>query len=442
MIQELLEEKRYEDLHELIKDEPLPDIVEYIEDSETTDKGVLFRLLPKDLAVDVFSELSGFQQRELISSFSESEITEITEQLPFDDRIDFLEEMPAHLVRKILSNANPEYRALVNRFLNYPADSAGSLMTIEFIKLNAEMTVGEALDFIKHHGDSKETIYTSYVTDDYSNLLGIVSLRELVVQENDVVLKDIMHTDFVVISAYDDQEEVAQVFKDYGFIAMPVVDKEGRILGIITVDDVIDVIDDEATEDFQRMAAITPSNEEYLETSVFSMAKRRFSWLLFMMISAMITGTIIERYESVLSSVLILASFMPMLMNTAGNAGSQASTMVIRGMSLGELRPKDTLKILKKELGIALLVGVLLAVINLLRLMFFNHAGLLIGLTVSTTVFCTVILAKLLGAVLPIIADRLNLDPAIMAAPMITTVVDALSLLIYFTIATRLLGLG
>ena len=441
MIQELLEQKRYEELHELIKDEPLPDIVEYIEDSETKDKGVLFRLLPKDIAVEVFAELSGFQQRELISSFSEKEIAEITEQLPFDERIDFLEEMPSNLVRKILSNANPEYRALVNRFLNYPADSAGSLMTIEFIKLNMDMTVAEALAFIKANGDSKETIYTSYVTDSYANLLGIVSLRELVIQEPDVVLKDIMHTDFVVISAYEDQEEVAQTFKDYGFIAMPVVDKEGRILGIITVDDVIDVIDDEATEDFQVMAAITPSNEEYLDTSPFSMARRRFSWLLFMMISAIFTGSIIESYESILSSVLVLASFIPMLMNTAGNAGSQAATMVIRGMSLGELRPKDLFKILRKEFCVALIVGVLLAGINLARLMWFNDSGLMIGLTVSLTVFCTVILAKLLGSVLPIIADKLNLDPAIMAAPLITTVVDALSLLIYFAIATRLLGL-
>ena len=402
---------------------------------------IVFRILPKDLASDIFTHMTSELQKYVIDSITDTEAISIIESLFMDDAIDFLEEMPSNVVKRILKNTDAKTRVVINQFLNYPEDSAGSIMTIEYVDLKKEMTVKEALAYIKQNGIDKETIENCYVINNNRILEGVISLRKIVLSDESTVIKDIMETDVISINTHDDQEYVASLFKDYNYNVMPVVDNERRLVGIITVDDVIDVIDQEVTEDLQKMAAMQPSEKEYLKTNNWTLAKHRIPWLLILMISATFTGGIITKYQDALESVMILAAFIPMLMDTGGNSGSQSSTLVIRGLALGEIMPRDIFKVLWKELCISGIVGVILAFANLLRLYYIERTGILIALTVSISLFVTVVLSKVVGGLLPIVAKKFKADPAIMAGPLITTIVDAVTLTIYFTIASWLLGI-
>ena len=440
----LLEEKRFSQLRELLSEAKPVDIAEAIEEMEEEEPQntiLLFRLLPKDLSAEVFSHLSAGDQRNIVNALHEHQLKQIVEELNFDDKIDFLEEMPANMVKRILLNVTEEERKLINQFLNYPEDSAGSLMTIEYIDLKKEMTVSEALQHIKATGVDKETIYTCYVLNDTRKLEGIISLRKLVLAEPEMTVSSIMDEDLIFTTTWDDQEEVADLFKKYDLMTIPVVDQEGRLVGIITIDDIVDVIEQENTEDFEKMAALLPGEEEYLDAGILTMAKKRLPWLLILMISATFTGSIISRFEDVLQAVVVLAAAIPMLMDTAGNAGNQSSTLIIRGIALGEIELSDYLKVLWKEFRISIVVGVMLAIVNLVRMMVIVETSWLIAVTVSFTLAITVVLAKLFGGLMPIIAKKIKVDPAIMAGPLITTIVDAMALIVYFRIATLILGI-
>lgn len=435
-LQELLQEKKYVTLKNELEELNPVDIAELLGYLDVYTRLLIFRMLAKDLAVEVFAHFTPEEQRDIIGLVTDKELKLIVEELFFDDMVDLIEEMPANIVKKILRHANKEERDLINQFLKYPPDSAGSIMTIEYVDLKKESTVKDALNHIKRAGLDKETVYTCYVTDNNRKLEGIVSLRKLVISDEDETIEDIMDEDVIYVHTHDDQEMVAAIFKRYGFLALPVVDKENRLTGIITVDDIMDVIDQEATEDFQKMAAMAPSEEKYLDTSIFDLAKHRVGWLLILMISATFTGNIIRKFEDVLSSVVILTSFIPMLMDTGGNSGSQSSTLVIRGLALGEIELKDVLKVMWKEFRISVMVGLSLSVINFFRIYLLDKVGWAVALTVSSTLFITVMIAKVLGATLPMIAKKLKIDPAIMAGPLITTIVDAISLMVYFSIAS------
>lgn len=402
---------------------------------------IMFRILPKDLASDVFTHMTSELQKYVIDSITDKEAIGIIENLFMDDAVDFLEEMPSNVVKRILKNTDAKTRMVINQFLNYPEDSAGSIMTIEYVDLKKEMTVKQALDYIKKNGIDKETIYTCYVLNNNRILEGLISLRKLVLSDESTLIKDIMDTDLISINTHDDQEYVANLFKIYNYNVMPVADNENRLVGIITVDDIIDVIDQEATEDIQKMAAMQPSEKEYLKTDNWTLAKHRIPWLLILMISATFTGGIITKYQDAMQSVMILAAFIPMIMDTGGNSGSQSSTLVIRGLALGEIEPKDILKVLRKEVCISGIVGFTLTIVNFLRLYFIQKTDILVATTVVISLFFTVVLAKIVGSSLPMLAKRLGFDPAIMAGPLITTIVDAVALTIYFTTATWLLGI-
>ncbi len=438
---ELLENKEYIKLRDLLIEMNHVNIAEILEELDTNNQLVIFRILPKDTAVLVFSYLSTDTQEAIIHAITDKEVKTLIDELYFDDMIDLLEEMPANIVKKILRNVSEEERSLVNQFLKYPENSAGSLMTIEYVDLKRDITVKDALQKIKRIGLEKETVYTCYVIDQNRKLEGIVSLRELVVSPDDTLISDLMTTDVIYVHTNDDQEEIAKVFKKYGFLALPVVDTEKRLVGIITFDDIMKVIEEESTEDIYKMAAIVPSEETYMSSSIFHLARNRITWLLFLMISATFTGYIIRNYEATLSSQVILASFIPMLMDTAGNAGSQASTLIIRGLSLGEVKIKDIFKIIFKEFRISLIVGLILSSINLIRILIVDKTSFSIALTVSLSLYLTIVFAKVFGGMLPIIASKLKLDPAIMASPIITTIVDAISLLFYFQLASLILGI-
>ena len=438
-ILELIEQKNYIELKKELSDMNEVDISEIFEELEQHTSLLVFRILPKDVAVEVFAHFSPEKQAEIINAVSDKELKFILDELFFDDMIDLIEEMPANIVNKILANSTHEERVLINQFLKYPYHSAGSLMTIEYVELRKDMTVKEALDHIKEIGLSKETIYTCYVTDYKKKLEGIVSLRKLVISDSDKLIEELLHEEIIFVETHDDQETVANIFTKYGFMAVPVVDKECRLTGIITFDDIMDVIEDEATEDFQRMAAMVPSEEPYLDSGVIELAKQRIPWLMILMIGATITGGIITKFESILSSVVVLTAFIPMIMDTGGNSGSQSSTLVIRGLATGDVTLKDARKIWWKEFRISLLVGVTLASVNFAKNMLIDRVGLEVSITVSITVAATVILAKMVGGTLPLAAKKLKLDPAIMAGPLITTIVDALALMVYFGIATTLL---
>jgi len=440
-ILQLIEDKEYFKVKKILEDLNEVDIAEILDELDQHNTLLIFRMLPKDLAVEVFAYFEPESQREIIEAITDKEVKNIVEELFFDDMIDLIEEMPANVVKKVLKHSSEDERKLINQFLMYPQESAGSIMTIEYVDLKKQMTVGEALKRIKETGISKETVYTCYVTDRNRKLEGVISLRLLVISDKDAVIGDLMEEDIIYVNTHDDQESVAAKFRKYGFLAVPVVDKEKRLTGIITVDDIMEVMEQEATEDFQRMAAMAPSEDAYLDTKVMVLAKQRILWLLILMVSATISGNIISRYEDILSAVVILTSFVPMLMDTGGNSGSQSSTLVIRGLATGEIQMKDSLKVLWKEFRISLMVGGALAVVNFLRLLLIVRTDYLIGILVSLTLMFTVVIAKLLGGMLPIAAKKLKLDPAIMAGPLITTIADALSLIVYFSMASVLLGL-
>ena len=440
-ILQLINDKKYKQLKNVLSEMNEVDVAEILNPLDANTTLLIFRMLPKNLAVDVFAHFSIEQQRDIIHAVTDKELTYILDELFFDDMIDMIEEMPANIVSKILKNSTQEERNLINQFLKYPVDSAGSIMTIEYVELRKSMTVKEALAHLKKIGLDKETIYTCYVTDRKRTLHGIVSLRKLVVSDDDVLIEDLMESDAIFVNTHDDQETVANVFKKYGFLALPVVDKENRLTGIITIDDIVDVMEQEATEDFQRMAAMAPSENAYLDSHVFELAKHRITWLLILMLSATFTGRIIAKFNDMLQSIVILASFIPMLMDTGGNSGNQSSTLIIRGLATGEITLKDGAKVLWKEFRVGLLVGTTLSLTNFLRLILIEKVGVLIALTVSLTLIVTVMVAKMIGGTLPIIAKLLKIDPAIMAGPLITTTVDAISLTVFFTIASALLGL-
>ena len=403
---------------------------------------LLFRMLPKVKAVEVFSYLSIDNQREIISAISEDELPYLVDNIFFDDVIDMIEEMPAEFVNRVLINIPPEKRKLVNQFLNYHEESAGGLMTIEYVRLNERMSVKQALDHIRETGLEKETIYTCYITTIHERLIGIVSLRALVTEDPDKLIVDIMERDVITVNTHDDQEIVADMFQKYDLMAMPVCDHEGRLTGIITFDDIMDVMEQEATEDFQIMAAMTPSEEEYLGTSVFVLARHRVVWLLVLLISATFTGSIMKSFSETLESLIVLSMFIPMLMDTGGNAGSQSSTLIIRGLATGDIKLTDALKVLKKEFLISLICGIILSTFNFARIFIFeSQVPMSVAITVSLTLITTVMMAKVIGGLLPIAAKKLKLDPAIMAGPLITTIVDAMSLIIYFNIAQAMLNI-
>lgn len=438
-ILELIEQKKYIQLKKELSEMNEVDISEILDPLDLQTTLLVFRMLPKDTAAEVFSYISPEQKADIINAVTDKELKYILDELFFDDMIDLIEEMPANVVNKILINSTQEERALINQFLKYPAHSAGSIMTIEYVELKKNMTVKEALEHIKKTGINKETIYTCYVTDNKRKLEGIVSLRNLVVSDPDQSINDIMQEEVIYVETHDDQEIIANIFKKYGFMALPVVDKEHRLIGIITFDDIMDVMEDEATEDFQRMAAMVPSDEAYLDLSVIALAKQRIPWLMILMLGATVTGGIITKFENILSTVVVLTAFIPMLMDTGGNSGNQSSTLIIRGLALGNVNQKDIWKVLWKEFRISLLVGIILASVNFAKNMLFDKVGLNVSLTVSLTVATTVMLAKMVGGTLPLIAKKLKLDPAIMAGPLITTIVDALVLLVYFGVASALL---
>lgn len=429
-------------LKESLMEENPVDIAELLEDLTKEQSLKIFRILPKDTSAEVFSYLSSEKQQEIVENITDEEICHIIDEMFIDDTVDFIEEMPANIVDKILQNTSSDTRKLINQFLKYPENSAGSVMTVEYVSLKSDMNIGQALNHIKKVGIDNETIDICYIIDNQRKLVGFISLKSLIFLDDILPLVDAMETNVISAVTTDDQEFIASQFRKYDLTSMPVVDNEGRLVGIITIDDVVDVIDQENTEDFQKMAAMYPSDEEYLKESVFSLAKHRIIWLLVLMISATATGTIIRRYEEVLQSVVILAAFIPMLMDTGGNAGSQSSTLIIRGIALGEIQIKDVGKILWKEFRVSLIVGVTLAAVNFLRIYFIDRAGLTISLVVCASLLFTVVIAKVVGGVLPLMAKALKLDPAIMASPLITTIVDACALVVYFGLSTHFLNLA
>ena len=441
-ILELYKGKKPKALIQKLSNMNAADVAEILDELKVTDATVIFRLLPKDKAVDVFTYFDSEQQQDIIATSTDADVEYILKEIFFDDKIDMLEEMPANIVDRILEKSTPSERKLINQFLNYPEDSAGSIMTIEYCSVKKTMTVKEAMQRLKKVGLQRETIYTIYVVDENRKLEGIVSLRELVIADDDQIIGDIMTKDVVYVNVYEDQEIVAGVIQKYDFVAVPVVDNEERMVGIITVDDVIDIIEQEATEDFQKMAALSPSEDEYLDTSAFTLAKHRIAWLLFLMISATLTGSILQRFEDYIAAIPALLIFIPMLMDTGGNAGSQSATLVIRGLAVGEIEPKDALKVLWKEFQVSILVGIVLAAVNFGRIKLLHpNQDPRIGITVSISVMFTIMLAKLVGGLLPIGAKKIKLDPAIMASPLITTIVDATSLIVYFAVAKVMLGI-
>jgi magnesium transporter len=428
-------------LKTLLSDMNTADIAEIFEELDKEKIIRLFRILPKVIASDVFAYVDSDQQQIIIEALTDMEIGEIMNKLFVDDAVDFIEEMPANVVKRALQNVRPEKRKLINQILQYPDDSAGSIMTTEYVDLREDSTVREAFDTIRNTGLNRKTIYTCYVINRERLLVGVVTAKTLMLARPQDQIGDIMNTNPVFAYTTDDQEAIADQFQKYGFLAMPVVDKEQRLVGIITVDDIVEVIIEESTEDMEKMSALAPSDEPYIKTSILRLAKNRILWLLVLMLSATITGSIISSFEAGLTLIPVLMAFIPMLMNTGGNAGSQASTLIIRGIALGEIDLGDILRVMWREIRVGVLCGIGLGMINFVRVYLMHGRDIFLSLTVTMSLFCTVIMAKTVGSILPIVAKRLKIDPAIMAAPLITTIVDAVSLIIYFSIARIILHL-
>lgn len=436
---ELLQNKKYSNLHGYIDKLNSQDISLLFEELSKEDMVLVFRLLSKDEAAEVFSYMESDLQEDLINLLTDKELKSVIDELFMDDTVDLIEEMPSNVVKRILKTVNQTDRNVINKILNYPDDSAGSIMTTEFVDLKENMTVKQAFERIKKIAIDKETVYTCYVLNSSRKIVGIVGVKDLLIANEDTLIKDIMEINLVTVNTLDDQEEVVKKFDKYDFIALPVVDKEERLVGIVTVDDAIDVLQEENTEDFEIMAAITPSEESYFKTSVFKHAKNRILWLLLLMLSSSITGSIIIHYEEAFAVVPLLVAFVPMLMDTGGNCGSQSSTMIIRGMATDEIKLKDYFKAVWKETRISFMVGILLAIANGVRIVL-QYNDIQIAIVVGLTLIITVFMSKFLGCSLPMLAKKLKLDPAIMAAPLITTIVDACSILIYFQIAVALMN--
>ena len=440
-VKKLLDTKQYTRLRQKLSEMIEADVALVLSELQETDQLKVFRILPKDMAADVFSYMDVDIQHYIITSLSEKDAGNIIDNLMADDATDMLEEMPANIVKKLLASASPETRRDINNLLRYPDDSAGSIMTVEFVDLKETLTVEQAIERIRSVGVDSETINICYVLDTRRKLVGTVALRYLLLSPPDEIIGDIMNENVIAINTMMDQEEVARQFKKYDFTAMPVVDNEDRLVGIITVDDIVDIMEQEATEDIEKMAAIVPTDKSYMRTGVWETFKKRIPWLLLLMISATFTGKIISSFENALSVYVVLTAFIPMLMDTGGNAGGQASVTIIRGLSLDEIEFRDILKVVGKEVRVAALCGVTLALANFAKLLLLDRVGLNVAIVVCTTLVAVVCIAKIVGCTLPMFAKKLGFDPAVMASPFITTIVDAISLLIYFGIATRVLGI-
>lgn len=435
----LLQQRQYKAVRSILDVMNEVDIASLLSELDDKELALAFRLIPKDKAAEVFANMESAMQTYLVEMFSEKELKELLDDLYMDDTVDLLEELPANLVNRILDTVSPSDRALINQLLNYPEDSAGSIMTTEYVDIRETMTVAQAMAHIKETGIHKETIYTCYVTDK-RRLIGIVSAKDLMTTDDDVLIKDFMETEIISVNTHTDKEEVAKLFTKYDFLALPVLDTDELMVGIVTFDDAMDVMVEEATEDITKMAAINPSEKTYFETSVFAHAKNRIPWLLILMFTSIITGTIITKYENAFAAIPLLVSFIPMLMDTGGNCGSQSSTLIIRGLALSQIRFKDIFRVVFKEFRISLIVGAVLAVTNGIRIMIqYQNAGL--AVVIALSLIGTVVIAKLIGCMLPLFASKVHLDPAIMASPLITTLVDIFSILIYFNIATMLFNL-
>ncbi|NLW74241.1 MAG: magnesium transporter [Clostridiales bacterium] len=440
-LRQLLDEKKYTSLmHELDKLYPA-DAAEFLSRLPLSQQPAVFRMLKKDTAAEIFAELDNDDKERIIAALTDSELNQITEELFTDDVVDMLEELPANVVKRVLQNVSPETRATINRFLAYPEGSAGSIMTSEYATLKGEMTVNEAIAHIRKTGYDKETIYTLYVIDNGRKLIGMLELSDLLFGDPEEKIKNLMDPDPASVLTTDDRETAAMLIAKYDLLALPVVDSEGRLVGIVTVDDALDVLENEATEDIAKMAAVTPADKPYLKTGAISIFKKRIPWLLLLMVSAIFTGRIIMHYENALGLYAILTAFIPMLMDTGGNAGSQASVTIIRSISLGEVEFKNLFPVVWKEIRVSLLCGLVLSAAAFTKALLVDRVPVNIALIVSLTILLVVITSKLVGAVLPLLAKLVRLDPAVMASPLITTIVDALALLIYFGIASAMLGI-
>jgi len=439
-IVKLTESKKYASLRDFLATLNAPDIAETL--SELSDQALplIFRLLPKELAAEVFVEMESEQQETLIRGFSDLELKAVVEELYVDDAVDLVEEMPANVVSRILSQADPDTRKMINEILQYPDDSAGSEMTTEFVELQSSMTAAQCIAHIRRVGIDKETINTCYITDATHHLRGVVSIRSLILAADDTPCGDLMTPTVVSVGTLEDKETVAQMFSKYAFNALPVVDKDGRLVGIVTMDDAIDIMEEETTEDMEKMAAIVPSDRPYLQTGVFALWKNRIPWLLILMLAATFTGWVIRGFEDMLLATSVLIAYIPMLMDAGGNSGSQASVTVIRGLSLQELEFSDLWRILWKELRVSFLCGLTMAAVNFVKLMLLDRVSLVVAAVVCGSLVVTVVLAKLIGSIFPLLAEKLGFDPALMASPIITTVVDVLSLLVYLLLASSVLS--
>ena len=442
MLANLDDAKKYQSLRDVMETLPAPDLAAVFEDLPAEKLPVLFRLCPKDLAADVFAELTPATQQQLIDGLTDTELKAVVDELFVDDATDLVEEMPANVVKRILAQAEPATRRMINELLKYPEDSAGGVMTTELMALRPDMTVAQAMDTIRENGFDKETINNCYVTDSSRRLVGVVSLRALVLAKNtEEPIKDLMDSKVVSVSTTTDQEDVSKLFEKYGFLAIPVVDAENRLVGIVTIDDAISILQDEASEDIAKMNAIGPSDKPYFKQSMWDLYKSRAPWLLFLMISATFSSLVILGYEDALAAVTVLTAYIPMLTDAGGNAGSQSTSTIIRGMAVGDIQPHDLPRILWRESRVALLCGGTLAVCNFAKMLLFDRIAAPVALVVCLTLICTILLSQIIGGILPVAAEKLHVDPAVMASPLITTIVDTTTLLVYFNIAKALLHL-
>ena len=442
MLANLDDAKKYQSLRDVMETLPAPDLAAVFEDLPAEKLPVLFRLCPKDLAADVFAELTPATQQQLIDGLTDTELKAVVDELFVDDATDLVEEMPANVVKRILAQADPATRRMINELLKYPEDSAGGVMTTELMALRPDMTVAQAMDTIRENGFDKETINNCYVTDSSRRLVGVVSLRALVLAKNtEEPIKDLMESNVVSVSTTTDQEDVSKLFEKYGFLAIPVVDAENRLVGIVTIDDAISILQDEASEDIAKMNAIGPSDKPYFKQSMWDLYKSRAPWLLFLMISATFSSLVIRGYEDALAAVTVLTAYIPMLTDAGGNAGSQSTSTIIRGMAVGDIQPHDLPRILWRESRVALLCGGTLAVCNFAKMLLFDRIAAPVALVVCLTLICTILLSQIIGGILPVAAEKLHVDPAVMASPLITTIVDTTTLLVYFNIAKALLHL-
>lgn len=442
MLANLDDAKKYQSLRDVMETLPAPDLAAVFEDLPAEKLPVLFRLCPKDLAADVFAELTPATQQQLIDGLTDTELKAVVDELFVDDATDLVEEMPANVVKRILAQAEPATRRMINELLKYPEDSAGGVMTTELMALRPDMTVAQAMDTIRENGFDRETINNCYVTDCSRRLVGVVSLRALVLAKNtEEPIKDLMDSNVVSVSTTTDQEDVSKLFEKYGFLAIPVVDAENRLVGIVTIDDAISILQDEASEDIAKMNAIGPSDKPYFKQSMWDLYKSRAPWLLFLMISATFSSLVIRGYEDALAAVTVLTAYIPMLTDAGGNAGSQSTSTIIRGMAVGDIQPHDLPRILWRESRVALLCGGTLAVCNFAKMLLFDRIAAPVALVVCLTLICTILLSQIIGGILPVAAEKLHVDPAVMASPLITTIVDTTTLLVYFNIAKALLHL-